>query len=46
MIGALDNVEVMLDDEDGVARIHESLQDDEQLTTSSKCSPVVGSSRM
>ena len=38
-------VKVVFNDDDRVAEICETVQDFEKLFTSSKCSPVVGSSR-
>ena len=46
-VGGLDDVEVVLDDDDGVAFVAEAVQDVEQLSRRRKsASPVVGSSRM
>ena len=44
-VGRLDHVEVVLDDEDGVALVDEARSTSSSLRTSSKCRPVVGSSR-
>ena len=45
-VAALDHFEVVLNDHHGVASIDQALQDADQFGHISKCSPVVGSSRM
>ena len=45
-VGGLDDVEVVLDDEEGAAAIDEFAEGGEEFRTSSKWRPVVGSSRM
>ncbi len=45
-IGGLDDVEVVLDHDDGITAVYQAGKDFEQPLVSSKCSPVVGSSRM
>src|SRR5262249_27931454 len=45
-IGLLDDIQMVLDDEYGVAKRNQALQYVRSLRTSSKCRPVVGSSRI
>jgi hypothetical protein len=45
-VGALDDIEVVLDDDERVAGVGEAVEDLQSLRMSSKCRPVVGSSRM
>ncbi len=45
VVGVADDVEVVLDDDDGVAEVGEAVEDSRSLRTSSKWRPVVGSSR-
>jgi hypothetical protein len=45
-VGGLDDVEIVLDHHDRVALVDQFMQHFQQLATSSKCRPVVGSSRM
>jgi len=42
----LDHIEIVLDHDDRVAFITQTLQHDEKLRDVAKCSPVVGSSRI
>ena len=46
VIGNLDDVEVMLDQQDGMTGIDNPVQRFQQTLMSARCSPVVGSSRM
>jgi hypothetical protein len=45
-VGGFDDIEVVLDDHHGVAVIAQAMEHLQQLRMSSKCRPVVGSSRM
>ena len=45
-VGAFDDVQVVLDDDHGVARVDQPISTTSSLLMSSKCRPVVGSSRM
>ena len=45
-VGAFDDLEVVLDDEQRIALLHEPLKTLTSSAMSSKCRPVVGSSRM
>ena len=45
-VGRLDHVQVVLDDDHRVAQVHQAVSTSSSLWMSSKCRPVVGSSRM
>ena len=45
-VGGLDHVEIVLDHDQRTAAVDQFAEGGEQLETSSKCRPVVGSSRM
>ena len=46
VVSGLDDVQIVLDDQDRVARIHQTLQYFDELWTSAAWRPVVGSSRI
>ncbi len=46
VVGGLNHFEVVFDDDNRIASVGQATEHREQLFMSSKCSPVVGSSRM